>query len=465
MCLLLHFVFSSDAHSAPSLLPGCGTEYSTLHLSDPRFQPRFSALKLDLPTVTNPVQLVTEFQERRRLWNLQFPIGHARRNEFPASELAQGATEARRLLKQIRRPPENRAAAEKLIQEIDQSEALGFPYRQTFRKIEAATYLVQLRYRSPVEKAAAVGLSTRFASHLPAEIQKKVQALVAKHQLENVIPVYDIKDTAQLDQFEKRSSAYFKDLRTALDDFFLSPEGREFRANLVGKIEKYKKNIPSDRAAKRAHEQEESELQAFLKIFADENRTGIQRYVTSPTISDNPTHPLVQPVDDSLFESELLLPTTQNLHIEGLAESFMLGITPVQIISRPRMADGQWMDSFLFANHDGFHRYLAGRESQLNREIINLPLPQRLEILTEIDRLPDPNQRSLARTALYLTVHENGDNSTLPITTPAAAAHTRDEFRRLAGRSLSNSDIAWVRNWYQQSVQRRVDDFRRAPPP
>jgi hypothetical protein len=138
----------------------------------------------------------------------------------------------------------------------------------------------------------------------------------------------------------------------------------------------------------------------------------------------------------------------------------MIGITPVQIISRPRMADDLWMDSYLFANHDGFHRFLAARESQVSRQIIDLPLGERLQILTNIDRLPSPERRSLARTALYLTVHENGDNSNLPINTPIAAAHTRDEFRRLAGKELSNREVSWVRSWYRETVQNRVLRFK-----
>lgn len=435
-------------------------------MAHPRTQASLQALKRDLPEINDPVLLVLEFAERRRKWNVDFPEGHPKRNNFPAPELRHGVKEVRTLLTQIKRPPENRVAAEKLIREIKQAEANGFPYRDTYRKIEAATFLLQLKHRSPAEKAQAISLSSRFARVLPMNLQQAMEELVKKHRVAGIVPEYDLRSHAELDKFDASAAAYFKELKPLLDDFFKTADGQELRNSLLLRRQKLDQATTVGSFAGRQLESEKKELDAFLDVFADRERTGIQRFITRPSIAANPTHPLSVPeVDESLFETEILLPTSRDLHIEGLAESFMIGLTPVQIISRPRRADDLWMDSYLYANHDGFHRYLAVQESQVNREIIQLPIQERLQILAEIDRLPSPERRSLAQTALYLTVHENGSNSTLPINTPAAAAYTRDEFRRLAGRTLSNDDIRWVRNWYQQAVQRRVDHFRRSSPP
>ncbi|MDZ4083528.1 MAG: hypothetical protein U1E10_11370, partial [Bdellovibrionales bacterium] len=444
----------------------CAPDFARLHVAHPRTQASLKALKRDLPEINDPVQLVLDFAERRRKWNLDFPEGHPKRNNFPAPELRHGVKEVRALLTQIKRPPENRVAAEKLLREIKQAEAEGLPYRDTYRKIEAATYLLQLKFRSPVEKAEAISLSTRFARVLPMELQQTMGELIKKHRVGGVVPEYDLRSQAELDKFDTNAAAYFKEMNVILDDFFKTAGGQEVRNSLLSRRQKLDQVTTVGSFAARQLESEKIELDRFLKVFADSERKGIQRFITRPTITANPTHPIGVPViDESLFESEILLPTSRDLHIEGLAESFMIGLTPVQIISRPRRADGLWMDSYLFANHDGFHRFLAAQESQVNLEIIQLPIQERLQILAEIDSLPSPERRSLAQTALYLTVHENGSNSTLPINTPAAAAHTRDEFRRLADRTLSNEDLRWVRNWYQQTVQRRVDHFRRSSPP
>lgn len=450
--LFLVFFLSNQARS--SLPSDCPPQFSRLHLSNERFQASFQALKQDLPHINDPVQLVLDFSERRRTWNFDYPEGHIKRNNFPAPELLSGVNEVRKQLSQIKRPPENRLAAEKLLRELAEAEKAGLPYKDTYRKIEAATYLIQLRFRNPTEKAAAIGLSSRMSQLLPLELGEQVRELMKKHQIENVIPEYHLTSQKDLDQFSANAAGYFKELGSKLNQFFKTAEGNEWRRSLAAR----RMNLDSD--------SEKRELDAILKIFVEDDQRGIQRFITRPTITDNPTHPLGVPlVDESLFENEILLPTSRALTIEGLAESFMIGITPVQIISRPRIADDLWMDSYLFANHDGFHRYLAARESQISREIIDLPLGERLQILAEIDRMPSPENRSLARTALYLTVHENGSNSNLPINTAIAAAHTRDEFKRLAGRTLSSAEITWVRNWYRQTVQRRVDHFRRPSPP
>ncbi len=454
------------AETAFSSSPECPAKYAQIHVSHERFQASFQALKQDLPQIKDPVQLVQEFSERRRKWNLEFPVGHSQRNNFPASELLSGLNEVRKHLSQIKRPPENRLAAEKLLRELALAEKAGLPYRDTYRKIEAATYLIQLRFRSPTEKAAAIGLSSRLSQLLPAELSDRVRGVMKKHRVENVTPEYDLRSQKDLDQFDANAAGYFKDLKPVLSDFFARPEGQELRKTLIARRQKLEEATAEGTAATRQLQSEKKELDAILRIFVEDDQRGIQRFITLPTITDNPTHPMGVPtVDESLFENEMLLPTGQTLTIEGLAESFLIGITPVQIISRPRRADDLWMDSFLFANHDGFHRFLAARESQVNREIIELPLQERLQILAEIDRLPSPERRSLARTALYLTTHESGDNSNLPINTPIAAAYTRDEFKRLAGRQLSNNEITWVRNWYRETVQNRVDQFRRSAPP
>lgn len=423
-------------------------------------------MKKDLPHISDPVQFVQDFSDRRQKWNLKYPAGHIQRNNFPAAELLSGVKEVRKQLSQIMRPPENRLAAEKLLRELDQAEKAGLPYRDTYRKIEAATYLIQLRFRSPSEKAAAIGLSSRLYQLLPLELGEQVRGLMKKHQVENLIPEFDLQSQKDLDQFDAKAARYFKDLKPLLSEFFKTPEGQELRKTLTARRLKLDQSETVGTAAARQLTSEQSELDAILRVFVEDDQRGIERFITRPTIADNPTHPLGVPIiDESLFENELLLPTSRALSIEGLAESFLIGITPVQIISRPRMADDVWMDSYLFANHDGFHRYLAARESQVNRDLIDLPLEERLQILSEIDRLPSPEKRSLARTALYLTIHENGNNSNLPVNTSIASAYTRDEFRRLARKELTNIEVTWVRKWYRETVQRRVDHFRRSSTP
>jgi hypothetical protein len=405
------------------------------------------------------------------MWNFDFPEGHIKRNNFPAPELLSGVNEVRKQLSQIKRPPENRIAAEKLLRELSQAEKAGLPYKDTYRKIEAATYLIQLRFRNPSEKAAAIGLSARLSNLLPTELSEQVQGLMKKHKVENVVPEVDLRSQKDLDQFNANAAGYFKDLKSLLAGFFVSTDGQDLQKALVARRQKLEEKATVGAAATRQLQSQElqsekNELDAILRVFVDDEQRGIQRFITQPTIKDNPTHPMgVTTIDESLFENELLLPTGRALSVEGLAESFMIGITPVQIISRPRMADDLWMDSYLFANHDGFHRFLAARQSRVNREIIELPLEERLQILAGIDRLSSPERRSLARTALYLTTHENGDNSNLTINTPIAASYTRDEFKRLAGRQLSNKEVTWIRGWYRETVQSRVDHFRRSSTP
>lgn len=457
------FIASQTLAAIPA---NCDPSFARLHISHPSYQASFQALKQDLPHLTDPVQLVQEFSERRRKWNLEFPVGHPNRNGFPAPELLSGVKEVRRHLSQIKRPPENRIAAEKLIRELQQAEENGLPYRDTYRKIEAATYLIQLRFRNPTEKAAAIGLSSRLSNLLPGRLRDEINELAKKHRVENVVPEYDLQSQKDLDKFDAAAAAYFKDLGIKLNSFLKTSEGAEFHRALSLKRQKLDQTQAKGAIAARQLEGEKRELDAILKFFIEDEQRGIQRYINRPDILFNPDHPAGIPlVDESLFETEILLPTNRSLSVEGLAESFMIGITPVQIISRPRRADDLWMDSYMFANHDGFHRFLAVRESQVSSEIINLPLEQRLQILTDIDRLPSPENRSLARTALYLTIHENGSNSNLPIDSPIAASYTRDEFRRLAGRNLTNAEVIWVRDWYMKNVQRRVDHFRRTSPP
>lgn len=445
----------------------CGPDYSVLHISHPRSHARLEAVREVFPSISDPVRLVLDFSERRRLWNLERPLNHPKRNNFPAPELKEGVREALHQLRKIKRPAENRASAEKLIRALQQSEVDGLPYRDTYRKIEEATFLIQLRFRNPTVKAAAISLSSRFSNFLPPGLRQEVLDLQKKHKVFEVIPEYHVKSQEQLDAFDAGSGAYFKELKARLDLFFETAEGRSVRAELLRRQSALKKIPDNARTSPFSEDaRERTEIESFLKIFADENRTGIQDFVTRPTFAENIKHPSnVVPVDESLFETEILIPTTQNLSIDALAESFLVGITPVQIISRPRMADDLWMDSYLFANHDGFHRYLAAYESDVNRQILSLPLPERLAILSEIDRLESPERRSLARAALYLTIHENGSASNLPVNSPIAAASTRDEFKRLAGRTLSNTEISWIRDWYRKTIQSRVDQFRpsRAP--
>lgn len=304
--------------------------------------PDLKALKMDLPEIKDPVQYIAKFEERRSQWN---QLNLANRNNFPMPEMDPGVTALLKSLKKVKRPAENRLAAERYIKELTSLRERGFPYRDSLLKMHEALNVVALKHPLTPEKA---------------------QEMV-------------------------RSGA-----------------------------------------PRRAREKFDAE-----KFFTQDNKDRRVEF-------------------EQMMEKEIFYPTAHNQTVDGLAESFLLGIRPLQITERASITDQLDMTSLHRFEHDVAHIVIQ-QSDRLSKVIAALPLESRIGIARDIGNLATPREQHLARFGVFQTLHEWGNDSMIPYSaTVESIAAVRAEYRTVTGREISDQEAVWLQNWYRNTVGRRL---------
>lgn len=305
--------------------------------------PAFRALRTDLPEIKDPLQFIGEFGKRRSDWNLLHPTD---RNNFPMPEMSNGVRQLAVSLRKVKRPPENRIAAETFLRELDSLKSRGYPYRESLLKIHEALDVVALKHPLTIEQARAVEKNSG-----PAAIREKL----------NPRKMFSGEDAERRAEFEQ------------------------------------------------------------------------------------------------MMETEIFFPTGHEQSVEGIAESFVLGLRPLQMAERAARLDGLNMTGLHRYEHDVAHIAIQNADP-VNRSITALPLESRVGIVRDIENLATPREQTLARFSLYQTAHEWGNDSFIPRTFNTEAQQmVSEEYARsgLPG-TITPAEIRWLQTWYRIHVGRRV---------
>ncbi|MDX9730878.1 MAG: hypothetical protein RBT63_03815 [Bdellovibrionales bacterium] len=394
-------------------------------------RPKFDGLKQDLPDIKDPVKFVEDFENTRRLWNAQHPNNL---NNFPVPNMHEGAKEMRLLLSRIDRPPQNRLAAQKIIQELNELEAKGYPYRDSVHGIYEASALIAMRHPRPFTVFYDSKRLTDFADELPPEVGSRVRNLAQKYRLYEEAPDDFVHTKPHFSIYMNEVSKFQKEAMEEIKKFYATPAGQSFRKKLDPDSENGRIFGDADLSTfERTYIKREISLQELRQDILRKDR------------SDN----------DEVLRNEILIPTRRSQSIEGLAESYMVGISPIEITERARFADGFWMSSRNFLDHDIAHIVVA-RDNPFNKRILNLPLQERMNILRDLDQLPSQRSRDLARFTLFQTNHEFGDQSQFS-RARASLGHVRDEYKNVTGSEISRAEAEWMLKWFQETVTRRID--------
>jgi hypothetical protein len=154
--LLICFAPYAHAERTQAVKPGafCSTGFGRLgHIKISGHGPALVNLRKDLYDLNDPIEFVRSFNEKRNAWNLLNPLD---RNNFPVPEMQNGADKMIALLRKVRRPPENRAAAEMYIRKLEQLKRDGLPYRDSVLSIHEASEVLALKNPKPGEPTLKV---------------------------------------------------------------------------------------------------------------------------------------------------------------------------------------------------------------------------------------------------------------------------------------------------------------------
>jgi len=107
--------------------------------------PKFEALRRDLPSIEDPLAFIQDFNQRRASWNQLHPTN---RNNFSVPKMKGGVDMMIRSLKKVKRPPENRIAAQNFVRDLENLKRQGLPYRDSILKLHEASEILALKQPS-----------------------------------------------------------------------------------------------------------------------------------------------------------------------------------------------------------------------------------------------------------------------------------------------------------------------------